>query len=234
MANPVLRSSDFTREDSSSGTMTVNGAIQKSAILIALCAGSGYFAWHSQVGSNLAIGGAIVGFILCLIISFKPTSAPFLAPLYAIAEGLFLGTVSSFFEAQMQGIVLQTIALTVGVLCAMLGAYQMRLIRPTRTFFTVVSGATMGIALVYVASMIAGFFGSSFSIITDTTPMAIGFSVVVCLVAAFNLILDFATIEQGAEAGAPAYMEWYSAFGLLVTLIWLYMEILRLLRKLRR
>ena len=214
--------------------MTVSGAILKSAILISVCAGSAYFAWNSRLGNVLAMGGAIVGFILCLIISFNPKSAPFLAPVYAVAEGLFLGTVSCFFEMQMQGIVFQTVALTGGVFCAMLGAYQLRIIRPSRSFFSIIFGATAGICLVYIANLIAGLFGVSFSFINGNSPIAIGFSVIVCLVAAFNLIIDFAVIEQGEEVGAPKYMEWYSAFALLVTLVWLYFEILRLLRKLRR
>ena len=214
--------------------MTVSGAILKSAILISVCATSAYFGWNSRLGNVLAMGGGIIGFILCLIISFNPKSAPFLAPVYAVAEGLFLGTVSSFFEAQMQGIVLQTVALTGGVFCAMLGAYQLRIIRPSKTFFSVIIGATAGICLVYVANLIASFFGVSLSFINGNSPIAIGFSVVVCFVAAFNLIIDFAVIEHGEEVGAPKYMEWYSAFALLVTLVWLYFEILRLLKKLRR
>ena len=121
MANPVLNDSTFSRERFSSGTMTVSGAMLKSALLIIICATSAYFSWNSRLGNVLAMGGAVVGFILCLIISFNPKSAPFLAPVYAVAAGLFLGTVSSFFEAQMQGIVLQTVALTGGVFCAMLG-----------------------------------------------------------------------------------------------------------------
>ena len=145
-----------------------------------------------------------------------------------------MGTISSFFEAKYQGIVLQTVALTGGVFCAMLGAYQMRLIRATQGLVSVVVGATAGICLVYLINMVAGFFGSSISIISDTSPIGIGFSVVVCLVAAFNLIIDFGFIENAAEIGAPKYMEWYAAFGLLVTLVWLYLEILRLMRKLRR
>ncbi len=213
--------------------MTVSGSIQKSALLIALCGASAWVAWGSSASGLLMPAGLIAGLILCLIICFKPAMAPLLSPLYAIAEGVVLGTISSFFEARMQGIVLQTLCLTGGVFCAMLGAYQMRLIRPTKTFYSVVVGATAGIFLTYLVSLVAGLFGAHFSFISGNGPFSILFSVFVCGIAALNLIIDFAVIEEGAAAGAPKYMEWYSAFGLLVTLVWLYLEILRLLGKVR-
>jgi uncharacterized YccA/Bax inhibitor family protein len=231
MGNPVLKNESFERGMSLEEPMTINGAIGKSAILLAICAGTAALFWGQS--TQLAIGGLVIGLILALIICFKPTTAPTLAPAYAIAEGVVLGTVSSFFEAQMQGIVIQAIALTGGVFCAMLGAYQMRLIRPTRTFMAVVTGATLGIMLFYVASMVFRAFGINMPIIHDG-PYTILFSLFVCGIAALNLIIDFGVIEEGAEVGAPKYMEWYAGFGLLVTLVWLYLEILRLLMKMRR
>ncbi len=234
MANPVLKPDLFERDASSADTMTIGGAIQKSAILIGICALTASLSWHSPIAGLLTIAGLIAGLILCLVICFKPTTAPFLAPAYAVAEGLFVGTISSYFEGSMRGIVIQTLLLTGGVFCAMLGAYQTRLIRPTKTFFAVVTGATLGILLTYVVSMILGFFGIHVAFVTGNGPYAILFSLFVCGIAALNLIIDFGVIEYGAQNRAPKYMEWYSAFGLLVTLVWLYLEILRLLARSRK
>jgi uncharacterized YccA/Bax inhibitor family protein len=232
MSNPVLRENAFSRDVSSANAMTVNGAIHKSALLIAICGAAAWFAWQTP-NTGLFFPSLVLGLLLALVIAFKPTTAPFLAPVYAVAEGVALGTISFMFEAKSHGIVLQTLMLTGGVFCAMLGAYRTGLIRPTKTFFNVIVGATGGICLVYLASLVSGFF-HPFFFIAGNGPWAIFFSLVVCGVAALNLILDFAVIEQGASVGAPKYMEWYSAFGLLVTLVWLYLEILRLLAKSRR
>jgi uncharacterized YccA/Bax inhibitor family protein len=231
MSNPVLRNKYFDRDLSSAEPMTISGSINKAAFLLALCAGSACLSWGAS--PVFAIGGLIIGFILCLVICFKPQTSPILAPLYAIAEGMLLGCVSSLFEGQSKGIVIQAILLTAGVFCAMLGAYQTRLIQPTRKFVAVVVGATAGIALFYIASIVLGLFGIQVPFI-HSGPYAILFSLFVCVIAALNLIIDFAVIEEGANAGAPKYMEWYAGFGLLVTLVWLYLEILRLLMKLRR
>ena len=231
MANPVLKSETFERGVSFDQPMTINGAIGKTVILLGICAGAATLSWGAS--PNYLYGGMIVGFILAMILAFKPTLAPVLAPVYAVAEGVFIGSLSALLEGRMQGIVTQAIALTAGVFCAMLGAYQMRLIRPTRKFMAVVTGATLGIALFYVASMVMSAFGMKMPIIHDG-PYTILFSLFVCGIAALNLIIDFGVIEEGAEVGAPKYMEWYAGFALLVTLVWLYIEILRLLSKLRR
>lgn len=231
MSNPVLKNKAFDPALSSEEPMTISGSINKTALLLAICAGTGALSWGAA--PVYALGSLIVGLILCLVICFKPKTAPYLAPLYAVAEGVLLGTVSSFFEGANKGIVIQAIMLTAGVFCAMLGAYQMRLIRPTKTFVAVVFGATAGIALFYIASIGLRYFGIEMSIFEGGT-YGILFSLVVCVVAALNLIIDFGVIEQGSEAGAPKYMEWYAAFGLLVTLVWLYLEILRLLAKMRK
>lgn len=237
MANPVLQSESFTKEVGREGvfgqTMTVRGAISKSFLLGFICFFMAWAAWGSPYAGVLAPAGGIGGFLIACVLCFKPKWSAMLAPIYAVLKGLMLGAISSYFEAKYQGIVIQAVGTTAGVFFAMLGAYQMGLIRPTRQFMAIVIGATLGIAVIYLASFVASFFGSSFSFISGNGEFAILFSGVVCVVAALNLIIDFGMIEEGAEVGAPKYMEWYCAFGLLVTLVWLYLEILRLLSKLR-
>mgnify|MGYP006196212371 CR=1 FL=1 len=181
-----------------------------------------------------AIVGAIGGFVLALITSFKPAVSPYTSPIYAALEGLFLGAISAVFEAHYPGIVPQAIALTLGVLATMLLAYRSGLIKVTENFKLGIVAATGGIFLLYLVNIgmrLFGFEGMGF--IHDSSWLGIGFSAVVVVVAALNLVLDFDFIEQGVERGAPKYMEWYGAFGLLVTLVWLYLEILRLLSKLQ-
>jgi len=178
-------------------------------------------------------GGLIGGLVMALVISFKPTTAPFLAPVYALLEGLFLGAISAAFEVAYPGIVMQAVALTFGTLGTLLFAYRTGVIRATENFKLGVTAATGGIFLVYMASWIMGFFGVSMPFIHESGLIGIGFSVFVVIIAALNLVLDFDFIENGVERGAPKFMEWYAAFGLLVTLVWLYIEILRLLSKLQ-
>ena len=224
------------------GVMTINGTAQKTMFLLALAMGTACFTW-SQTFSTLeanpaaalpwAMGGAIVGMITALAICFKHTWAPMLAPVYALAEGLFLGGVSASFEAQYPGIVIQAVGGTFGTLFGLLMAYQSGLIKATENFKLGVVAATGGIFLVYMISMIGSFFGFPIPFIHSAGPMGIAFSLFVVVVAALNLVLDFDFIEQAAERGAPKYLEWYGAFALMVTLVWLYMEILRLLSKLR-
>ena len=182
---------------------------------------------------GLMIFGAIGGFIVAIVTIFKKNWAPITVPIYAILEGLFLGGISQIFEKQFPGIVTQAIILTLGILGALLIAYKTKLIKPTENFKLGVSAATGGIFLVYLINFIMGFFGSSIPMIHESGLMGIGFSIFVVIIAALNLVLDFDFIEQGVELGAPKYMEWYGAFGLMVTLIWLYLEILRLLAKLQ-
>jgi uncharacterized YccA/Bax inhibitor family protein len=155
------------------------------------------------------------------------------APVYAVLEGLFLGGISAFYEAQFQGIVIQAVGLTFGTLAALLLAYKSGMIRATENFKLGVAAATGGIMLVYLVSLGMSFFGMRMPYLHESGPLGIGISVFIVVIAALNLVLDFDFIEQGAAQGAPKYMEWYAAFGLLVTLIWLYLEILRLLSKLR-
>ena len=182
---------------------------------------------------GLMMLGVFGGFIVAMVLCFKQTWAPVLAPVYAVLEGLFLGGISAVFAARFGGIVFQAVAMTFGTLFALLAAYQSGYIRATEKFKLGVIAATGGIAVVYLVSMVLGFFGVQIPGIFGSGAVGIGFSVVVVVIAALNLVLDFDLIERGAQAGAPKYMEWYGAFSLMVTLVWLYLEILRLLAKLK-
>ena len=240
--NPTLSENTFqqTRPLVGGQAMTVQGAVNKSAILLLLCAGMAAVTWNlatkGQGGTTqgLAIGGAIGGFILAMITCFKQSWSPVTAPLYAIFEGAFIGAVSYIFELRFPGIVPQAVMFTFGTLAALLAAYSTGLIRATSGFRRGVVAATCGIALVYLVSIVLGLFGIQIPGIFGNGLIGIGFSVVVVIIAAMNLVLDFDLIESGAKMGAPKYMEWYAGFGLLVTLVWLYLEILRLLSKLSK
>jgi uncharacterized YccA/Bax inhibitor family protein len=177
------------------------------------------------------IGGGIGGFIIALVTIFKRTWAPYTAPIYAVLEGLFLGGLSAFFESKYPGIVIQAVALTFGILIALLLAYKSRLIKPTENFKLGVVAATGGIFIVYMITFILNLFGVPVGYIHNSSTLGIVFNLFVVVIAALNLVLDFDFIEQGAASDAPKYMEWYAAFGLMVTLIWLYIEILWLLAR---
>tara|TARA_B100001057_G_scaffold495949_1_gene596100 strand:- start:3144 stop:3761 length:618 start_codon:yes stop_codon:yes gene_type:complete len=179
------------------------------------------------------IGSGIAGFVVALITVFKKTAAPITAPIYAAIEGILLGMLSAFYEMQFPGLVFQAILLTFGTLFALLMAYRSGVIKATENFKLGVFAATGGIGLIYLTTFILSFFGLSIPYIHGSGTIGILFSLFVVVIAALNLVLDFDFIERGAERGAPKYMEWYAAFGLLVTLIWLYIEMLRLLSKLR-
>ena len=176
----------------------------------------------------------IGGIILAIVTIFNKPLAPYTVPAYAALEGIVLGSISHMFERSYPGIVNQAVLATFGVLGVMLVLYQTGLLRPTERFRSVIMAATMGIGAIYMLNMIMMLFGSSITLIHDISLFGIGFSLFVAVIAALNLILDFEMIETGSRSGAPKYMEWYAAFGLLVTLIWLYLEILRLISKLQR
>ena len=212
--------------------MTINGTINKTLISLFLLMLTAVYSWGSPSAGLMMFGG-IAGFVLALITAFKPVWAMYTVPAYAVCEGLFLGSVSVSFERMYPGIVSQAIFLTFGILMALLMAYRSGLIPVTEKFKLGVVAATGGIALIYVVSMICGFFGGSIPLIQSSSTFGILFSVFVVIIASLNLVLDFDLIEQGAERGAPKYFEWYGAFALMVTLIWLYLEILRLLSKLQ-
>ncbi|HYE94877.1 MAG TPA: Bax inhibitor-1/YccA family protein [Rubricoccaceae bacterium] len=239
-SNPTLRDSVFrdAPRTASGDVMTVQGAVNKTALLLLILVVPALWVWNRVEAAPESVGpiillGVIGGLIAALVTIFKKTWAPITAPIYAALEGLALGGISAFFEMQFPGIVIQAVGLTFGTLGALLFAYRTGMIRATENFKMGVVAATGGIALVYLVSLVMGFFGTTVPFIHESGPIGIGFSVFVVVIAALNLVLDFDFIEQGAEAGAPKYMEWYASFGLLVTLVWLYLEILRLLAKLQ-
>lgn len=236
--NPALSDNTFTgvgRLARAEGTMTAQGTANKAMLLLLCVLVTASWIWskNPQMVTPWVAVGAIAGFIVALVTVFKPTWAPITAPIYALLEGLVIGGVSALFEAQFPGIVIQAVGLTFGTCLAMLLAFKSRLIRATENFKMGVIAATGGIALFYILTMVLGFFGIQMPLMYGNSLASIGFSVVVVIIAALNLVLDFDFIEQGAAQGAPKYMEWYGAFGLMVTLIWLYLEMLRLLAKLR-
>ncbi|MBM7566828.1 Bax inhibitor-1/YccA family protein [Paenibacillus sacheonensis] len=237
--NPTLNEKTFDRTGSHSGAdrMTIDGTVNKTFITLAVLLGAAFATWSMYFKGHdvmpYVIGGAIGGLICALIISFKPRTAPFLVPVYAALEGAFLGALSATYESSYGGITLQAALVTMCVFFALLVAYKTRIIRATENFKLGVFAATAGIALLYLVSMVLGMFDVTVPYLHDSSLIGIGISLVIVVVAALNLVLDFDFIEQGAERGAPKYMEWYGAFGLIVTLVWLYIEILRLLSKLR-
>ncbi len=221
--------------------MTLQGTINKSFLLLVVLLAGAFWPWSqylttgdaSIVSASLMIG-AFGGLIVAMIISFKANLAPYLAIPYAALEGLAIGAISALLEARYPGIAIQAVGLTFAVLAVMLVAYKLGLIRATERFRTIVIAATGAIALVYLVSMVLSLFHVGVPILNSASPLGIIVSLVIVGVAALNLVLDFDFIESGAAYGAPRYMEWYGAFGLLVTMVWLYMEILRLLSKTRR
>ncbi|EDY84153.1 conserved hypothetical protein [Verrucomicrobiia bacterium DG1235] len=241
-SNPALsdKAFDVGYRASGSEAMTINGAVNKTGILVCLLWVAAIFTWEKAFAAEnpaelypWIIGGSILGLIVAMVTVFKKTAAPITAPIYAVVEGLVLGVLSAIFEMMYPGIVFQAVLLTFGVLFALLFAYKTGVIKATENFKLGVAAATGGIFVVYMLSLVLGFFGVSIPLIHESGIVGIGFSLFVVVIAALNLVLDFDFIEKGAERGAPKYLEWYAAFGLLVTLVWLYVELLRLLSKLR-
>jgi len=240
-SNPALSENTFRGEGVAYGDgMTISGTVNKTGILVICSVATAAWTWNLFLNARspeavmpLGLLGMIGGLIVAVVTIFKKTWAPITAPLYALLEGLVLGSVSAMFEVRFKGIAIQSVGLTFGTLIALLLVYRSGLIKVTDNFRLGVVAATGGIALFYVATMILGFFGVRFPSIYGAGPLGIGISVFVVIIAALNLVLDFDFIESGARQGAPKYMEWYAAFGLMVTLIWLYLEILRLMSKLR-
>ncbi len=230
--------------------MTVKGTLNKFGFLFLLTLGGAFYSWREATeGGNawpLVLIGVFGGLVLALIISFKKEWSPWLAPAYAILEGLFVGAVSAYFEYAVSsrqggyaggysGIVLQAVGLTFSVVMVMFLLYKFKIIQATPMFKKVIIIATLGLGIFYLVCWFITLAGANApSFIFQSTPIGIGFSVFVVALAALNLIMDFDMIENGVEMGAPKYMEWYAAFGLLVTIVWLYMEILRLLAKINR
>ncbi|HXC50319.1 MAG TPA: Bax inhibitor-1/YccA family protein [Candidatus Limnocylindrales bacterium] len=247
-SNPVLNASTFGNRSTIAGTagaMTIDGTVNKTALSLVILLITAAWVWTLGTAqtlegpANLAavapwtMVGVVGGFIVAMVTTFKREWSPALAPAYAALEGLALGGISVVTEARYPGIVSQAVFLTFGTLGALLLAYRSGFIKVTDNLRLGIFAATGGIALVYLVGFIMSFFGTGIPMIHGSGMVGIGFSLVVVGVAAMNLVLDFDFIEQGAAAGAPKYMEWYAAFGLMVTLVWLYIEILRLLSKLQ-
>jgi len=245
MANPLLNEKAFRRVDqlvqTAGESMTIEGTINKTAFLLLLVAATAAWVWtrYFQTLDPATVmpymwAGLIIGLVAALVTIFLPAWARISAPVYAAAQGLALGAISAFYEQQLHGIVFQAVGLTFGVLAVMLLAYRTGVIKVTDRFRMIVVAATGAIALLYLVSMVLSFFNISIPFIHQGGTFGIIFSLVVVGIAAMNLALDFDYIQRGVEHGAPKVLEWYAAFGVMVTLIWLYLEILRLLAKIRR
>lgn len=242
-SNPTLNEKlirDFAFQRTESGTMTIQGTVNKIAIMLLIALAGAAFTWSKFFGATDAasagatvfgwmIGGGIGGFILALVITFKKEWSGMLVPIYAVLEGLFIGAISAYFESRFPGLVLRAVSLTFAVLFALLFAYKTRIIKVTDKLRAGIFAATMGIAVAYLVSFVLGLFGMNMSFMYGGGTLGIIISLVIVVVAALNLVLDFDFIEKGSQSGLPKYFEWYGAFGLMVTLIWLYLEILRLL-----
>ena len=235
--NPSLNAKTFSGFDLTTGaTMTIMGTVQKTALSLLLLMTTALFTWNLPLGdprvNGLMMLGVFGGLGVAILTVFKHHLAKYTVPAYALLQGLALGGISKFFESMYPGIVNQAVMLTFGTLGALLLAYSSGLIKATENFKLGVVAATGGIAFVYLISWVLGMFGVGVPMIHGNSNMSILFSIGVVIIAALNLVLDFDFIEEAAENGAPKYMEWYGAFGLLVTLVWFYLEILRLLAKL--
>jgi uncharacterized YccA/Bax inhibitor family protein len=237
--NPVLNSKTFADVHRVEGApvMTLEGTVNRTAFLLLILMATATWTWmEAFIGAPIdgyLLTGILGGLVIGLVTVFAPGIAKFTAPAYAALEGLALGAISAIYEARFPGIVIQAVALTFGVMVALLIVYRLRIIPVTENFKLGVCAATGGIALFYLVAIGLSFFGVQVGMLHQATPLGIGFSLFVITVAALNLVLDFDFIEHGVEQGAPKHMEWYAAFGLVVTLIWLYVAILRLLSKLR-
>lgn len=237
-SNPMLKEQAFAQSIPGTETMTLQGTVNKSVIMLALVVMAAGWTWNLFYNQGPAVvmpwmmTGLIGGLIVAMVTIFKASWAPATAPAYAILEGLALGGISAIFELRFPGIVIQAVGLTFGTLFALLIAYKSGVIKATENFRLGIVAATGGIALVYLVGFVGSFFGWQIPLIHESGLVGILFSLFVVVIAALNLVLDFDFIERG-HGVAPKYMEWYGAFGLLVTLIWLYLELLRLLSKLR-
>ncbi len=240
-SNPTLNDKVFTSLSGAVGeTMTLEGTVNKTGILLVCAVATAAWTWHLAMNPAtlpldymLLLVGLIGGLIFALITTFKKSWAPVTAPIYALLEGLVLGGISATLEQRYPGIAIEAVSLTFGTMFVLLLAYRSGMIKVTQKFRLGVIAATGAIFLFYMVEMVLGFFGIHFTSVNGSGLLGIGISLVIVCVAALNLVLDFDFIERGVAAGAPKYMEWYGAFGLMVTLVWLYLEMLRLMAKLR-
>ena len=240
-SNPALNSKAFEGRTAIAGeAMTLQGTVNKTGLLLLCAIVSAAWTWGlarseaPEAALPWMIGGMIGGLIMALVTIFKKEWSPVTAPLYAVLEGFALGGISSFLDQAYHGIAIQAVGLTFGTLAVMLMLYTSGVLRATPKFTMGVIAATGGIALVYFVDIMLSFFGRHVPLINESGPWGIAISVFIVIVAAANLILDFDFVESGVQAGAAKYMEWYGAFGLMVTLVWLYLEMMRLLAKVRR
>lgn len=237
--NPALTSKTFTElTRPGESAMTIGGTVNKTFLLLTLVTLGAGISWNqagigSPVTMPLLLVGTFGGLLMALATIFRPTWARITAPLYALLEGLALGAISALTEARTPGVALPAVGLTFATLFALLTAYRSGLIRATENFKLGVVAATGGVAIFYLVTLALSLFGIHLPMMHEGGLLGIGISLVVVVIAALNLVLDFDFIEQGAREGAPAHMEWYGAFGLMVTLVWLYLEMLRLLSKLQ-
>ena len=235
--NPALNRNTFsnTRTVSGDQAMTIDGTVNKTSLCLLLLMTTAIYTWNNPELSAVLFFPIIIGtFVLLIITLFNKKMAPFTVPMYCLLEGGLLGGISALADAMYPGIANQAICLTFGILAALLMLYKSKMIAVTDNFRLGIFSATFGIFIAYMLNIVLSLFGMSFmSPLFENSTTGILFSLFVVGIAAFNLVLDFDFIEQGAEQGAPKYMEWYGAFGLMITLIWLYIEILNLLMKLR-
>jgi uncharacterized YccA/Bax inhibitor family protein len=241
-SNPAFRNAVFTRSRAAAGegVMTLGGTVGKTLVLLALAIGSTVYTWRQVALTDggvlgpLLLTGTLGGLVTALVLIFNPRLAPWLAPLYAVLEGLALGGISAIYDARYRGLPAEAVALTFAAAIGMLVLYRTGVIRATARFRAVLLTAALGLMLYYLVDIVLGFFGTGMPLVRSATPLGIAFSVVACGLAALFFILDFDMVEEGVRSGAPKHLEWYGGFSILMTAVWLYLEILRLLGKLRR
>jgi uncharacterized YccA/Bax inhibitor family protein len=233
-SNPLLKRDAVFTGTAVETTMNLNGTVNKTGILLLICMATAAYGWVTpELRGGWFFVLMIAGLVLAFVGTFKPATCPFVAPLYAAVEGLLLGVISAIFNAKYPGIAANAVLLTFSVFGLFLFLYATRIVRVTRGMVVAIVAATGGIFVVYMIDMVLGMFGHGVGFIYSNGPVGIGISVLICAIAAFNFFLDFAAIEGYIRSGSPKYMEWYAGLALLITLVWLYLEILRLLSKLQ-
>jgi uncharacterized YccA/Bax inhibitor family protein len=239
-SNPALNEKTFEGRIAAGEAMTLQGTVNKTGFLLFCVSATASWTWWvantqgAEAAAPWMVGGIFGGLVFALVTIFKKEWSPFTAPAYALLEGLALGGISAFLERSYHGIAINALGLTLGVTFVMLALYTSGVLRATPKFTMGVVAATGGIFVVYMVDLVLRFFGHSVPLLNSSGPLGIGVSVVIVIIAALNLILDFDFVQTGVRVGAPKYMEWYGAFGIMVTLIWMYLEIIRLLAKMRQ
>jgi uncharacterized YccA/Bax inhibitor family protein len=236
-SNPIFKNGALKKETTSDQTMSYGSTIGKLFIMVVLLLATSVFSYNQfmqgKMSTPVLIGALIIGFILAMVTIFIPKIAPFTAPVYAAVEGVALGAISATFASLYEGIVLKAVLLTISILFGMLLLYSFRVIQATPAFTKFLMTAVIGILIMYVLVFLLNLVGMNLTFLHDSSPLSIGISIAVVIIASLCFIMDFAQIEEGVRFGAPKYMEWVGAMGLLITLVWLYLEILQLLYKLK-